>query len=454
MAQPMKPILSDNCDGRPRRDFLRLGMMAGAFAGLSANQRSIANNSGPAKATGAKACILIWLDGGPSHLESFDPKPDAPVEVRGPLGSIATKVPGVRLGECMERTAEIMDRITLVRSLTSPLGEHAVGTHYMLTGYQPTPVLEYPAYGAALAEVHQPRSVLPAHIAVPKFDDALSGNGFLPTRTAPFTVGGNPDSPNFKVRDLEFYPGLTLDRLQRRKQMVGQLDQLHRKLQQADVAGESALQRAYQLAASQEAKQAFDLNQEPQAIRNLYGRGGGSGIGQSCLLARRLVQRGVPFVTVGSTGWDTHQNIRTLKERFPGDRNAHLPSMDRAFAALVTDLESQGMLDETLVLVMGEFGRTPKINAGGGRDHWPNAYSVAMVGGGVPRGVVVGQSDALGERPADLPVTPADLAATIYTLMGLDPAFELHTSDGRPVRLAPDGAEPIREICGVTERDA
>lgn len=450
----MKPLFSNYCDGLPRRDFLRLGMMAGTFAAMSADRQSNAAAPALAKPAGAKACILIWLDGGPSHLESFDPKPNAPVEVRGPLDSIQTKIPGVRVGECMPRTAEIMDRITLVRSLTSPLGEHGVGTHYMLTGYQPTPVLEYPAYGAALAEVRQQRSVLPSNIAVPKFDNALSGNGFLPTQTAPFTVGGNPDSPNFKVRDLEFYPGLTLDRLQRRKQMVAQLDHLHRKLQQADVAEDSALQRAYQLAASKEAKQAFDLNEEPQSIRNLYGRGGGAGIGQSCLLARRLVQRGVPFVTVGSTGWDTHQNIRTLKERFAGDRNAHLPSMDRAFAALVKDLELQGMLEDTLVLVMGEFGRTPKINAGGGRDHWPNAYSVAMAGGGVPRGAVVGQSDALGERPADQPVTPADLAATIYCLMGLDPAHELHTSDGRPVRLAPDGATPIAEICGVTEREA
>ena len=183
-----------------------------------------------------------------------------------------------------------------------------------------------------------------------------------------------------------------------------------------------------------------------QVVRNRYGRGGGNGIGQSCLLARRLVERGVPFVTVNSNGWDTHQNLLNLKARYPGDRNAHLPSLDRALSGLIVDLEERGLLDETLVVVMGEFGRTPKINANGGRDHWPNVFSVALAGGGVRGGSVLGASDALGEFPHESPVTPSDLAATIYTLLGIDPGHELHTSDGRPVRVAPDGAQVLTDL--------
>lgn len=396
----------------------------------------------------AKSCILIWLDGGPSHLESFDPKPHAPAEVRGPLSAINTKIAGVQLGECMERTAAMIDKLAIVRSMTSPLGEHNFGTHYLMTGYKPTPALVYPTFGATLAQVRKQTGVLPPNIVLPKLK-GYTGNGFLPSSTAPFAVGGNPDKPDFKVRDLDFYQGLDLTRLDRRRKIVGAFDEFSRaKDASATTNSDPNLERAYNLLASPNAKNAFNLAEEPEQVRNRYGRGSGNGIGQSCLLARRLVERGVPFVTVNSNGWDSHKDIVQLKERYPGDKNAHLPSLDRAFTALVSDLSDRGMLDETLVIVMGEFGRTPKINTTGGRDHWPNVFSVALAGGGIQGGQVLGSSDPLGEYPKDDPVTPSDLAATIYTLLGIDPAFELKTSDGRPVRVAPDGARVVMELIG------
>ncbi len=438
------------CDGVTRRDLIRIGGLSALGLGLGdffRLQKAIAAET--SLQPKAKSCILIWLDGGPSHLETFDPKPDAPEEVRGPLEVIATNISGVRVGECLERTAQVMDKLTIIRSMTSPLGEHNFGTHYLMTGYMPSAALEYPTFGATLSHVREHSGVLPPNIAVPKFSGNVSGNGFLPSVAAPFSVGGNPERRDFKVRDLDFYRGLDLTRLDRRRQFVNSFDEFHRaKDASPSSQPDPDLERAYNLIASPSAKGAFKLSDEPESVRDRYGRTGGSSIGQSCLLARRLVERGVPFVTVNSSGWDAHQDIIKLKQRYPTDQNAHLPSLDRALSGLIQDLSERGMLDETLVVVMGEFGRTPKINANGGRDHWPNVFSIALAGGGVRGGQVIGSSDTLGELPKDNPITPSDLAATIYTLLGIDPRHELLTSDGRPVRVVPDGATAIAEIVG------
>jgi hypothetical protein len=441
-------INPQRCDGIHRRDLIRVGGLSAIGLGLGDFFRlKNAQTSRTAENARAKSCILIWLDGGPTHLEMFDPKPDAPKEVRGPLGSIATNLKGVRIGECLEQTAKVMDKLAVIRSMTSPLGEHNFGTHYLMTGYKPTPALEYPTFGATLAALRKSEAVLPPNIAVPTFSRNIEGQGFLSNATRPFSVGGNPEQPNFKVRDLDFYHGLDLNRLDRRREIVNAFDQFSRqKDADASLQSDPDLERAYRLIASPEAKKAFDLSAESPHVRNRYGMSGGNSVGQSCLLARRLVERGVPFVTVTSNGWDTHQNLLQLKSRFPNDRNAHLPALDRALAALISDLADRGMLDETLVVVMGEFGRTPKINTLGGRDHWPNVFSVALAGGGVQGGQVIGSSDSLGEYPRNNPVTPSDLAATIYTLLGIDPSQELHTSDGRPVRVAPDGAKVIKQL--------
>ncbi len=446
-----------NCDGISRRDFLRIGGLTALGLGLGdffflqhayADKRTLTAK--------AKSCILIWLDGGPSHLETFDPKPDAPQEVRGPLKTIPTNVTGIHISECLERTARVIDKFAIIRSMTSPLGEHNLGTQYLMTGYKPTPALAYPTFGSTVAYIRSQNSskshgdalsALPPNIAVPNFTSELSGNGYLPSGTRPFSVSSDSKNSDFKVRDLDFYEGVDLTRLSRRKQFVNALNEFsNAKDADSTSTTDPELERAYNLITSPEAKTAFSLSEEPDAVRQRYGQGGVNGIGQACLLARRLVERGVPFVTVNHAGWDTHQNIFTLKERYPTDRNAHLPSLDRALSSLIQDLSDRRLLDETLVVVMGEFGRTPKINPQGGRDHWPNVFTVMLAGGGVQGGQIIGSSDALGEFPKERPVTPADLAASIYTLLGIDPAMELHTTDGRPVRVAPDDATAVSEL--------
>ena len=442
------------CDGVMRRDLLRVGGLTAFGLGLGdlfRMQRAAATDdqAAPPQPT-AKSCILIWLDGGPSHLETFDLKPDAPAEVRGPLNSIATSLPGIRISECLPKTAAMLDRMAIIRSMTSPLGEHNFGTHYLMTGYKPTPVLEYPAFGAVLAQVRTQQNVLPPNIAVPEFrvgGGNLTGGGYLPGSTRPFSVGGDPAKPGFRVRDLSFYKGLDLTRLDRRRQFVNALDNFGSQTEKSgNVIGDSDLERAYRLLTSPDAKKAFNLSDEPQQVRRRYGN---KSIGQCCLLARRLIERGVPFVTVNNRGWDTHTESYTrLKEGFAGAKVpvGLIPSLDLALTGLIQDLSDRRMLDETLIVVMGEFGRTPKLNTAAGRDHWPRVFSALLAGGGVPGGQVIGSSDAVGEGPKDRPVTPADLAATIYTLLGIDPKLELHTDDGRPVRVAPYEAEVISEI--------
>jgi hypothetical protein len=448
-----RPVMSEaqRFGGFRRRELIRIGGLTALGLGLGDYLRHqrihAAERSTAAK---AKSCILIWLDGGPSHLETFDPKPDAPLEVRGPLGTIPTSVSGIRFSECLPQTAAVMDQIAVVRSMTSPLGEHNFGTHYLMTGYKPTPVLEYPAYGAVVSQLHDGPGVLPSNIAVPSFNvggSRLTGSGYLPAATRPFSVGSDPSKPDFAVRDLDFYQGLNLTRLDRRRQFVAAMNAFEeQKSKQVNTPSDPDLERAYRLIASEDAKRAFQLKNEPAAVRQGYG---GKSIGQSCLLARRLVERGVPFVTVNNRGWDTHENLQTrLKDGFAGAKVGVglIPSLDLALSALIRDLKQREMLDETLVVVMGEFGRTPKLNTRGGRDHWPRVFSVLMAGGGVAGGQVIGSSDPVGESPLDRPVTPSDLAATIYTLLGIDPKREFQADDGRPVRIAPYEADVVSEL--------
>ncbi len=441
-----------------RRDSLRLGALTAFGLGLGDLLRlrsAAADEQGTLHRSTAKSCILIWLDGGPSHLETFDPKPDAPSEIRGPLVSISTKIAGVRLSECLPLTAGMIDKVAIIRSMTSPLGEHNFGTHYLLTGYQPSPALEYPAIASVLAHTQSVArnlltNVLPPNIAVPDFrvgGGGLTGNGYLPSATRPFAVGGDPASATFKVSDLDCYHGLDLSRIDRRRQFVQTLDEFSRGLEHSSAdSGESDLQRAFDLIANPHAKRAFDLEDEPAEVRRRYGT---KTIGQSCLLARRLVERGVPFVTVNNRGWDTHNDLQTrLKDGYTGAKVGVglIPSLDLALSALVHDLQDRRMLDETLIVVMGEFGRTPKLNTSAGRDHWPRVFSTLLAGGGVAGGQVIGSSDGVGESPKDRPITPSDLAATIYKLLGIAADAQLHTSDGRPVRIAPPQAEVIGEL--------
>jgi hypothetical protein len=434
-----------------RRDFVRIGGLTAGGLGLAGmfRERARAAESDAAHTPRAKQCILVWLDGGPSHLDTFDLKPHAPIEVRGPFQPISTAVPGVAICELLPQTARRLDQLAIIRSMTSPLGEHNFGAHYLLTGYKPTPAVEYPSLGSVAACVRGGDGVLPRHIAVPDFQvggGKLSGHGYLSAEFRPFAVGGDPAKPDFGVQDLTFFPGVDGERLDRRRRFLAALDRWAAEIEGSpSPPTDPAFEQAYRLVTSANAKQAFDLNDEPPQVRQRYGP---RTIGQSCLLARRLIERGVPFVTVNNPGWDTHAGAYTrLKEGYTGAQVpvGLVPSLDLALSALLDDLAERGLLDETLVVVMGEFGRTPKLNTDGGRDHWPRVFSVVVAGARIPGGQVIGASDAVGESPQDRPITPADLACTIYALLGIAPRQKLVTSDGRPIEINRDG-QPIPEL--------
>ncbi|MCY2979715.1 MAG: DUF1501 domain-containing protein [Planctomycetota bacterium] len=430
------------CESLTRRDMLRMGSLAPLGLGLTDLFRLQAASPNSFRVK-AKSCILLWLDGGPSHLETFDLKPDAPAEVRGPFKAISTNVGGIQLCELLANTAKVCDKLAILRSMTSPLGEHGLANHFLMTGYKPSPVIQYPQYGSVVAHVRSMSSVLPPFITIPENRSSVAG--FLGDQYEPFATRGDPSKPDFSVRDLDFFPGVDETRILRRRTYLAEFDRAQASFEAREDRSDSAFEKAYRLVTSHEAKRAFHLSEEPTEVRARYGP---RMFGQSCLLARRLIERGVPFVSVMNTGWDTHENLALpLRDGYSGAKVGVglIPTFDQAFSALVTDLSERNLLDDTLVIVMGEFGRTPKLNSRGGRDHWPRVFSIVLAGGGVQGGQVIGSSDRVGESPHDNPITPNDLACTIYTLLGVDPNLELHTADGRPVRVN-QGGKLIRGI--------
>jgi hypothetical protein len=426
-----------------RRDFLRVGSIPLLGLGLSTRGAAPLFGSDQAK---AKSCILIWLDGGPSHLETFDPKPDAPVEVRGPFRSIATSVPGLSISEVMPHTARIAHKLCIVRSVTSPLGEHNIANHYLLTGYQPTPALAYPSYGAVVSHLRDQTATLPAYIALNEYR-STAGAGFLGAQHEPYLVPRNPKNNSLAPKDLTFFPGLDETRLLRRKHFLEHLDRQERSLNKPldGAKHSSAIEQAYRMTLNRDTRSAFQLDQESAQTHQRYGD---RLLGQCCLLARRLVEQGVSFINIHNNDWDTHADlVLRLKEGYAGAKIGVglIPTLDQAVSALIEDLDERGLLESTLVVVMGEFGRTPKINSTGGRDHWPRVFSVMMAGGGLKQGYVHGASDRTGESPLAAAVTPADLACTIYTLLGISAETTMTTSDGRPIRVNQAG-QIIREL--------
>ena len=430
------------CDGVSRRDFLHLGLST--VLGLSLAQvlrlRALAAEAGGAGPRGrAASCIFIWLDGGPSHLDTFDPKPEAPSEVRSRFGAIPTAVPGLQICEHLPLTARVMDRVALIRSLTHELGNHDTGTRYLFTGHRPAPSLDHPSLGSLTAHAAGTVSAMPPYVAVPGDavggDSGAAGSGFLPRAYSAFSVGQDAG----RVPDLDPPEGVSFERGERRRDMLRRMDAFSRRVEDgpATRSRDAFYEEAYRLLSSPDAKAAFDIARESPSARERYGSGR---LGTGCLLARRLIEAGARFVTVVDTGWDMHQQIfRELPDsRFPG--SGKLPQLDRAYSALIDDLGERGLLSTTLVALLGEFGRTPKINALAGRDHWPRAGFACLAGGGVQGGRVVGATDARGEAPADRPVTPPDLAFTILDLLGIDPGRELVTPAGRPVRILSEGS--------------
>lgn len=426
-----------------RRDFMQVGSIPLLGLGLSTMGAVPLLGSEQAK---AKSCVLIWLDGGPSHLETFDPKPQAPVEVRGPFKSIATSVPGLSISEVMPHTARIANKVCIVRSVTSPLGEHNIANHYLLTGYQPTPALAYPSYGAVVSHLRDQTAKLPAYIALNEYR-STAGAGFLGASYEPYLVPRDPKSNSLAPKDLTFYPGLDEQRLLRRRQFLEQLDRQDRSMNAPPDTAKpsSALDQAYRMTLNRDTRSAFQLDLESAQMHERYGD---RLLGQCCLLARRLVEQGVSFINIHNNDWDTHADlVLRLKEGYAGAKVGVglIPTLDQAVSALIEDLDERGLLESTLVVVMGEFGRTPKINSTGGRDHWPRVFSVMMAGGGLKQGYVHGASDRTGESPLEAAVTPADLACTIYSLLGISAETTMTTSDGRPIRVNQAG-KIIREL--------
>ncbi len=444
--------LTHNCEGISRRDGLKLGLGGLIAGGLSGALRATTASAGAAAesasvAKQADACILVWLDGGPSHYETFDPKPEAPIEIRGEFAAIATRTPGIHFSQPMERLAAISNELAIVRSIRHDQGNHGAGNHYMMTGAPPRIpvgcgafVSFHPSLGSVASHQIGAPEGIPAYFSMPRMSRS-GGPNFLGARHAPFVVPDDPNRSSFRVRDVTIPSGLTDARFQTRQEIRGQIDKMLRITDAAAgdpvMAADEFLTQGLQLISSPDAQAAFDIQAEPDAIRDAYGR---HSIGQRALLARRLVSAGVPFVTLYEGGWDHHTDIFKSFEK-------KMPPVESAIAALIEDLKQQGMLERTLVVVLGEFGRTPEINNRGGRDHWSNAMSVMFAGGGTPGGQVVGATDRQGFAAIERVLSPENFVSTIYRKLGINPDLMLHTPEGRPVHLVSD-ATPISELMG------
>jgi len=432
-----------------RRDFLKLGLTA-AGGGLGFTDllraRAMAAQAPQPSIARPVNCILVWLDGGPSHYEMFDPKPDAPSEIRGSLGTIPTSVPGVRFSESVPYLAKAADKFTVLRSVTHKDPNHGGGNHYMMTG-APTPVpvgcgafvTFHPSFGSVVSYKRGIKNGLPAYMTLPSITRS-GGPNFLGAEHAPFVAGGDPNAKGFKVRDVVLPSEISDARGLARRDLRHSLDRMKRLndavAEDPAVSFDTFYGQAVDLIASKPAQEAFDISLEDEKTRDLYGR---NDVGQRMLLARRLVEVGVPFVTVNYGGWDHHRDLfKTCKGEF-------MNKFDQGMAGLITDLDRRGLLESTLVVALGEFGRTPKINKDSGRDHWPGAMNILFAGAGVPRGGIVGATDPKGYYASDNIYSPEDFAVTLYTKLGIDPHQVLHTSSGRPVQLI-NGGRPIREL--------
>ena len=379
----------------------------------------------------AKSVIFIFLPGGMSAQESFDPKIYAPLEYRGPMGSVETAIPGVRFSDQLSRMGKIADKLVVCRSMTHGEAAHERGTHNMFTGYRPSPALQYPSMGSVVSHEFGPRHNLPPYVMVPNLPNPFAGTGYLSSSYAGFSLGSDPARGDYQVRDLQLPGGVDTARFERRRKLLDLVNDHFRSRESSDQidAVDSFYDRAYGLISSEKAREAFDISKEPDALRDAYGR---NEAGARMLLSRRLVEAGVRFVTMTYGGWDFHDNIH-------GNMNNQLPNLDQGLSTLITDLDSRGLLDSTLVCLATEFGRTPKINATAGRDHWPKVFNVVMAGGGLKKGLVYGTSDSTGSEPDQDPLTVENWATTLYHMMGIVADKELMAPGGRPIEICDGG---------------
>ena len=429
------------CDGINRRSFLRVGFLGLAGLSLADHLRLTAAARAQGKATKDTAVILFWLGGGPSHIDMYDLKPTAPTEFRGEFKPIPTNVPGIDIGEHLPLEALHMDKMSIVRSVTHTNPGHGMASHWLLTGYAPTVEINdnhYPSCGSITAKVRGAnRPGLPPYVCVPSAPGSANA-AYIGAAYNPFSPGGDPNQPSFQVRDLQLNGRVDVNRFDNRKQLLSGIDKLRRDL---DTDGTAAgldhfYHDAFDLVTGTAARAAFDIHKEEPRLRDRYGR---DSWGQSALLARRLVEAGVTYVTVNMGGWDTHNN------NFQALKTNNLPRYDRALAALVEDLHVRGLDQKVLVITYGEFGRTPRINTTAGRDHWPGAMSVVFAGGGLKMGQTIGETDTRAEYPRSRPVGPQDVLATMYHVLGIDYRQEFYDNAQRPIAILNEG-KPIEEL--------
>ncbi len=433
------------CDGIDRRHFLKIGTIGGlSLAEIMRLQQACADE---AKAKKDVNCIFIFILGGMPHQDMWDLKPDAPAEIRGDFEPIDTAVPGIQISDVLPGISRVTDKLAILRSMTHGDSDHGRGFHVMMTGKKAgvgdfngnQNNNQHPCLGSMVARLGR-QGALPPYISVPTFLNS-GGPSFLGPSYGPFVIEADPAAPDFAVRDITLPIGVTDDRNVRRQAALREVNRFERQVEQVSGQVKSLdafYEKAYNLMTSRAAKAAFDIGREPDSVRESYGM---TSIGQCSLLARRMVEAGCRFVSIENGHWDTHRkNTWSLRELL-------CPAFDQAIPALLNDLEQRGLLESTLVVVTTEFGRTPRINQLLGRDHWPNAFSIAMAGAGLKVGQTIGATDKQAAEVADRPITPEDMAATILHVLGIDPETVLHTPLGRPVPLV-DAGKPVAELVG------
>jgi hypothetical protein len=417
-----------DCEGFHRRDFLKLG--TGGLLGLGlADLLRLEARADKAKRK-ATSVIMVWLAGAPSTIDMWDLKPDAPEGIRGEFKTIPTSASGVAICELLPKVAKVIDRCTLVRSLHHNIPEHSVGTIYMTTGNRPSPALEYPALGSLASRLLPAPAGVPSYVTFSGFRS--TGPGYLGSAYSAFEVEGNPQQGKLRVQGISLPDGFSATDLGNRDKLRNKFDAAFKALDQADLSASlhKFHQQALDILRSDKTRQAFNLDDEKPATRDNYGR---TPFGQSALAARRLIEAGGRFVTIGLGGWDTHAgNFRTLRGQL-------LPQVDQTLSALIADLDGRGMLDSTIVYCAGEFGRTPTINGSAGRDHWARSMAVLLAGGGMRKGYVHGGTDPHGMQPNSDPCLPDDVAATIFRALGIAPNHEVRTTTGRPLAIFREG---------------
>jgi hypothetical protein len=430
------------CEGVSRRGLLQLGSLAGLGLSLPAllrAEKAAANPSKPSKSE--TNCILIWTQGGTSHHDTVDPKPQAPVSIRGEFDVIDTAVPGVQFTEILPNLAKELGRFAVLRGWNPKNGSHGSADQYVMSGRRFNPALRYPTYGSVVAHQKGFKSALPPFVQLGKSIDRRFGggtSGILGLEHSPFEMLEDPNGKSFAVRDITPPKGTSSERVDRRRNVLAKLDALQRKADQQPEKFDSLdenFQAAFNMITSPQTKKAFQIGEEDPKLRDRYGR---HKFGQSCLLARRLIQSGVRFVTVTDGGWDTHAN------NFKSLKSSRIPPVDQGLPQLLADLEDQGMLDNTLVMWLTDFGRTPKINSASGRDHWSTSGFAIMAGAGIPGGSVLGATDDEGGKVIRNEYHSEDIAATVYAKLGLPLDLIVNSPDGRPVRLLE--GHPIKEF--------